>query len=126
MKKFISTERSGFKMTFANGLTVSVQWGPCNYCDNKVLTLEDVEKTDYSYSTDAESNTAELAIMLDNVFIRPYVILSNMQYPRHYITLGYLSPEDITTIISKVKEYPLDGVNRLRGKISSHNLYPYN
>ena len=35
MKKFISTERKGFKMTFDNGLTVSVQWGDCNYCDNK-------------------------------------------------------------------------------------------
>lgn len=27
MKKFVSTMRKGFHMTFENGLTVSVQWG---------------------------------------------------------------------------------------------------
>ena len=33
-KKFNSTMRKGFHMTFANGLTASVQWGAGNYCDN--------------------------------------------------------------------------------------------
>ena len=124
MKKFISTERSGFKMTFANGLTVSVQWGPCNYCDNKALTLEDVERTDYSYSTDAESNTAEIAIMLGNTIIRPHIILTNSRYSSHYITLGYLSPDEILSIINNVKEYPLDAVNSIREHLSYHSVYP--
>ena len=34
MKKFVSTMRKGFRITFENGLTVSVQWGAGNYCDN--------------------------------------------------------------------------------------------
>ena len=29
------TEGHGFHMKFANGWTISVQWGPWNYCDNK-------------------------------------------------------------------------------------------
>jgi hypothetical protein len=28
------TAGKGFQITFANGYTVSVQWGPGNYCDN--------------------------------------------------------------------------------------------
>lgn len=31
--KFIATHNKGFSITFANGNTVSVQWGPANYCN---------------------------------------------------------------------------------------------
>jgi hypothetical protein len=31
---FDITNRKGFHMTFANGWTISVQWGEGNYCDN--------------------------------------------------------------------------------------------
>ena len=30
---FSSSHNKGFALTFANGNTVSVQWGPGNYCD---------------------------------------------------------------------------------------------
>ena len=30
---FSSSNNKGFSMTFDNGNTVSVQWGPSNYCD---------------------------------------------------------------------------------------------
>lgn len=30
---FSSSQNKGFSLTFANGNTVSVQWGPNNYCD---------------------------------------------------------------------------------------------
>jgi len=29
---FKATNNQGFQMTFENGLTISVQWGPMNYC----------------------------------------------------------------------------------------------
>tara|TARA_R110000772_G_scaffold99174_1_gene198820 strand:- start:89607 stop:89888 length:282 start_codon:yes stop_codon:yes gene_type:complete len=32
---FTACENKGFQMTFPNGWTVSVQWGPFNYCENK-------------------------------------------------------------------------------------------
>ena len=34
MSGFKITAGKGFHVTFANGYTVSVQWGPGNYCDN--------------------------------------------------------------------------------------------
>ncbi len=33
-KGFAITQGKGFHMTFANGNTISVQFGPANYCDN--------------------------------------------------------------------------------------------
>lgn len=33
-KAFSITHGKGFQMTFANGWTISVQWGPGNYCDH--------------------------------------------------------------------------------------------
>lgn len=37
------TRNSGFQMTFSNGWTVSVQWGPGNYCENRDhSTMEDL------------------------------------------------------------------------------------
>jgi hypothetical protein len=32
---FKSCENKGFQITFENGCTISVQWGPYNYCGNK-------------------------------------------------------------------------------------------
>ena len=32
---FTACSNKGFQMTFPNGWTVSVQWGPMNYCGNK-------------------------------------------------------------------------------------------
>lgn len=34
MSMFRSTENRGFQMTFANGYTISCQFGAGNYCDN--------------------------------------------------------------------------------------------
>lgn len=56
-KKFNSTMRKGFYMTFANGLTASVQWGAGNYCDNHFP-----KDCDFSFSKDAHSDTAEVAV----------------------------------------------------------------
>ena len=35
MSKFNSTHNKGFRMTFENGFSISVQWGPGNYCERK-------------------------------------------------------------------------------------------
>ena len=52
---FKSTARKGFHITFENGWTVSVQWGPGNYCDNYAARF------DLDGRTDWESSTAEVA-----------------------------------------------------------------
>ena len=56
-KKFVSTMRKGFQMTFENGMTASVQWGAGNYCDNHLP-----DDFDFSCKKDAQSNTIVVAI----------------------------------------------------------------
>ena len=34
-KMFKSTQNKGFSLTFANGITISVQFGPSNYCEHQ-------------------------------------------------------------------------------------------
>lgn len=50
---FTITQNKGFWMTFANGYTVSVQWGPSNYCDNRGVR---------TFSGDCKSKTAEVSV----------------------------------------------------------------
>jgi hypothetical protein len=53
MSKFSITDRKGFQMTFANGYTVSVQFGYGNYSENR---------NDQKFGEDAKpSATAEFA-----------------------------------------------------------------
>jgi len=52
---FKITEGKGFQMTFENGWTVSVQFGPHNYCENRKFILNEDENKNQSLSSkDAE------------------------------------------------------------------------
>jgi hypothetical protein len=114
MKKFISTERKGFKMTFENGLTVSVQWGLNNYCDNKIFTSEDLNNADFSHIFDASSNTAEVAIMIDDVFIEPYRLgIDDSTSP----IIGYRSPEEVLDIMVQVRNCNINLVESIKSQI---------
>lgn len=109
MKKFISTERKGFKMTFENGYTVSVQWGHCNYCHNMKYMSEITNNDDMDGHYDAESDTAEVVIMKDGIFVSPYEILryknpSDDKYTASNV-LGYVTPEMVAYILSTVGGY---------------------
>ncbi len=58
---FVITAHKGFQITFENGTTVSVQWGPGNYCDP---THEDGRGADFyapKNSDSWEATTAEVA-----------------------------------------------------------------
>lgn len=59
MNNFRITGGKGFGITFANGWSVSVQWGPGNYCDNYGMRIG---KDDLRAGEDG-SNTAECAII---------------------------------------------------------------
>lgn len=103
MKKFISTERKGFKITFRNGLTVSVQWGTFNRCDNKNKYGQfhpDILKFD-----DMSANNAEVAFMLDDIFIHPAFILQGHYDVDGPYVLGYQTPEEVADILYHVKKY---------------------
>jgi len=53
----------GFKMEFPNGWTISVQWGPGNYCENgNTSTINSINPFDGQYHQ-FKSNTAEIAVI---------------------------------------------------------------
>lgn len=56
-KGFSITAGKGFHMTFSNGITISVQWGPGNYCDNRHMTYHEEKE-----AGEKGSDTAEIAI----------------------------------------------------------------
>lgn len=63
---FSITDGKGFQITFENGCTVSVQWGPGNYCDNY-----GAEYASQRGKLQWQSTTAEVAILLpDGKFYR--------------------------------------------------------
>ena len=122
MKKFKSTERQGFHMTFENGLTISVQWGFINYCDNKVFTINDIKEDHFYCRKDMESDTAEIAIMLDGIILEPFTILkmddpSDKDYNAPFV-MGYLTPENVLDIMNKVKSIDKGEVEKIRTTIN--------
>jgi hypothetical protein len=58
---FESCSNKGFRITFANGYALSVQWGPINYCTNRDINAN----WDIAMSAKDgmwESETAEVAV----------------------------------------------------------------
>lgn len=100
-KGFVSTMRKGFHMTFPNGLTVSVQWGAGNYCDNHFP-----KDMDFTFSKDAESDTAEVAVIdQQGEFIDPqrffdYEINSDGE------VAGWLDPSQVVELLANVRDWP--------------------
>lgn len=58
---FNITGSKGFQITFENGCTISVQFGPGNYCQNRDADF-DAPKTAHHW----KSKDAEVAIILPN------------------------------------------------------------
>lgn len=48
-----SVGQKGFRIVFDNGWTISVQWGPGNYCKNRVTGIY-IDSDDYPECKDAE------------------------------------------------------------------------
>lgn len=90
---FTSTMRKGFHMTFENGLEVSTQWGAGNYCSNHFPA-----DGDYSFSKDAESSDAEIAIIYKGKFLNPQRF-TDEKISGDGMVSGYLSAEQVAKII---------------------------
>ena len=100
-KGFVSTMRKGFHMTFENGLTVSVQWGAGNYCDNHFPN-----DMDFTFSKDAESNTAEIAVFgEDGEFINPQTFFL-YEISTDGEVAGWLDPSQVVDLLTNVRNYP--------------------
>lgn len=79
---FSITDGKGFQITFQNGCTVSVQWGPGNYCDN-----HGVQYGAQRGKLQWQSKVAEVAILLpDGNFY---------SLPDHGDVAGWQTPEEV-------------------------------
>ena len=117
-------------MTFENGLTISVQWGFMNYCDNKCYTLNEINEDHMLCKHDVESDTAEIAIILEDHFLNPYNILgikdpSDELYKAPYV-MGYLTPDEVLDIMNRVKSIDKKKVDELRMEINGITQYIFN
>ena len=91
---FITCMNKGFRLTFENGLTISVQWGPGNYCSNKGDEF-DAPQNKLHYSC----GTAEIAIMSDNCEnSSEWVVFKGGDN-----LCGWLSADQVADYITKVK-----------------------
>jgi hypothetical protein len=62
---FKITAGKGFHLTFDNGWTVSVQWGPSNYCSNQATDFS-IPREIAANCGEYQSNTAEVAAWTEN------------------------------------------------------------
>ena len=84
---FNITNGKGFQITFANGYTVSVQFGHGNYCDNR-------------YGKDgAGSANAEVAAF--KTYGGEWVKLSD-----HDDVIGYQTPDQVLAIMAMIATLP--------------------
>ena len=87
---------AGFHMTFANGLTASVQWGYGTYSDNR-------------FNDHNESDTAEVAVIgVDGHLlghIEDFLPESVESYDDE--VAGYLTSDEVMEFLWKVKNYKM-------------------
>ena len=84
----------GFHITFPNGITVSVQFGAGNYCDNYY--------SDWSEKGTIESNDAEVAMWKEG---GEWVTKEYIGKEDHDDVIGYQSIEEVWNILKWAEEY---------------------
>jgi len=97
---FSTTQNRGFQITFENGNTVSVQWGPGNYCDP---THEDGRGAAYDAPAKADrwsSTTAEVAAWDKNSVWHNF---------GHDNVSGWMTADEVLAVIQFVASSELDG-----------------
>ena len=99
---FASMRRSGFHMTFENGLTASVQWGYGTYSDNHFKFPAPGRNL---WEDDAESSTAEVAVIGHDgelMNIKPFMPLG---YDGEDSVAGYLNSYEVLMFMNRVQEW---------------------
>lgn len=94
MSKNFSCSNGGFQITFANGLTASVQWRSGNYCDNHFKPFT----TNFQ-----ESDTAEVAVFdKRGEFMDMDLFYDGMNDGE---VAGYLNPENVAEFLYNVSTF---------------------
>jgi hypothetical protein len=98
MSKFLSCQNKGFQLTFQNGWTVSVQWGPGNYCDRQSFSVSEFSAP-LNGSGFWTSEHAEVAAWNSNGEWLPF---------EHDTVKGWNSTDEVAAFVAKVAALPAD------------------
>ena len=91
---FKCTNNKGFQITFANGYTISVQWGVSNYCQKKQYGGYGDEMKHPIW----ESINAEVAVWdKDGNWVKPAGTDDDVK--------GYQTPEEVAETIERVSKW---------------------
>ena len=97
---FKITKNKGIHITFPNKVTVSIQFGPENYCDN-IRYLGNRNRVEENNPKGYQSNTAEIAIWDgDNKWlIREFDPTANDD------VIGYVTPDKVVEALVWAQKY---------------------
>ena len=102
MGKFLSCQNKGFQLTFENGWTVSVQWGPGNYCERQCHDVRGFDapmSNEFAVNGCWPSTTAEVAAWNS----------AGEWLPFEYDTVeGWQNTDEVAAFVSKVAALPAD------------------
>jgi len=98
---FESNLNKGYKMTFNNGWTISVQWGTNNYCSNQ--STKSINNDWVSWKDRGaiyESISAEIAI-----WRKENGVEVDYRFDSGDTVMGYLTADEVAEWISKVSKW---------------------
>jgi hypothetical protein len=98
-KGFGVSQGKGFHMTFSNGWTVSVQWGPGNYCSNHNVEFEAwMDKLRKKREVNLEADSAEVAAWNGNGCW--------YKWGEYQSVKGWLKPDDVLAFMNTIAALP--------------------
>jgi len=98
-----SATGAGFHITFDNGWTISVQWGPGNYGDNRMKSLE--EENFAEVLSSMESRTAEIMAWDANDVHWDFSVGSRVGLlGQGLLTKGWVKPDELIGYIQEISQ----------------------
>ena len=114
MSKFVTTQNKGFAMTFDNLFTISVQWGPENYCEHRNLDIDFEDLPNPKEENRWEARLAEIAVFWNNGIMIP---ISSDGVDD---VIGWLGTHDVAKVITIISS--AGSVKEIQTKIKSLGL----
>ena len=111
---FIATQNKGFRMTFDNKFTISVQWGTINYCEKKNLMAE---YKDEIKEPIWESKSAEIAVFERHSMGERMLSISSDGVDD---VIGWLGTDDVAKVIAIVSS--AGSVGEIQSKVKKLGL----
>jgi hypothetical protein len=94
-KAFAVTGGKGVHLTFSNGYSISIQWGPGNYCDHYHKPFDRMSSE--ACGSDG-SDTAEVAVFKDGNWVNPPI----PEWETGDDVCGWRNADDVAAIIAWV------------------------